>query len=439
MRWASGKYEGCERLCLPKEQPAFADKAIRPQPAVGMGGLDTFQLTWTPASGPSAVSTIVPMNGLIALLEDRLSHVPVGALRCSLLAELALARAQAGDLERAEADMRSLRVESESSRLPRFAIFAMICDGVIDYYRNLSPSSYDRIFRASILARAASDNELIALSQVWLAHAAFNFQRWDALDSSLHALDHQIDFLSSQAAARLALTIADIAQYCGNSDSAESWYQRARSLSRVARDHGLLVAIESNRILLKLDRLRVQRAFGSAVAGGSILTMRTELHSLRSIHEGFGSESMVELLLWAEATEHEFSGRYVEAVRALGLLKERGLAGRSAVSLDLVDFELRIFEILSGLGPSDFDFQRSIESMGDDDALIAIGFLRIFAETPGIPAVDSEAVAKFDIVRARCENDLGRLMSISAKYDDMISQFDGRIKVEMRSAYGRPN
>lgn len=374
------------------------------------------------------------MKGLVAVLEDRLRHAPAGAVRCGVLAELAIARAQSGDLDRAEVDLRSLKSESEAAGLPRHAIQAMICDGVIDYYKNLSSSSFDRVFRASVLARAASDSELIALSNVWLAHTSFNFQRWDILSSSLRALDQLISVLSLPSIARLALTIADIAQYCGRSESAESWYQCARSFSRLAHDHGLLVAIESNRLLLRLDRLRILRAFGFIVSSEMIPTMRTELLSLRSIHEGFGSGSILELLLWAEATEHEFSGRYREAVESLKLLSARGPDERSAVSLVLVGFESSIFETLANSSSAEaeaaFSAQDRIDSMSDDDALIAIGLLKIFAEAPGIPAVGSNMEKRFGELRARCERDIARLSEISANQDAFMPQFEQRILSE---------
>lgn len=361
------------------------------------------------------------MEGLIAALEGRIAQAPAGGMRCCLIAELAIAQAQAGRLAQAESSSLSLKSEAQRLGLPRFLIYGMISDGVIEYYKTLSALAHDKLRRGFLLAKASGDVELMAIASVWLVHTAFNFQLFDDLEMSLLGAGEAINLVPDQCAARYCLSVADIAQYVGRDEAGAFWYKCARALSRITHDHALMVAIESNRLLLRLDRIRFERALGNSVPPSSIATMKTELRSLRALHAGLGSSALPELLLWAEATEHQLSGRFEAAVGTLRQMHAVALEGRSAIGSGQVEIELRVCELMAGFAaPNALPeclLEKSLLELPDDEALIAIALLNSALRSAGIAEESTLLRARFEAARRKCEDDVARLRRLSVGQD----------------------
>lgn len=383
------------------------------------------------------MSTIIQMDGLIEALEDRIRQTSAGGTRCSLMAQLAIAQAQAGRLIRAETSAAGLRTEAGLLGVPRFLIYAMIVDGVIEYYKTISTTSQDKLRRGLLLAKAASDAELVAIANIWLAHTSFNFECFDELANSLAGAGEGLDLVPDQFAARYALSVADIAQYIGRHEIASAWYQHARILSRSVHDRALMVAIESNRLLLRLDRLRTARALGVGLSADSVSTMRTELNSLRAMHAGLGSESLLELLLWAEATEHQLSGRLSDAVETLRQMRSSGSTGRSVIGANSIEVELRVCELkAAGAVPEVLPeclSEAALIALSDDEALIAIALVKSLSNPDDTTSLSPSLIARFEVARAKCEKELARLHEISIAQD----RFEPIVRQRARLARAR--
>lgn len=299
--------------------------------------------------------------------------------KAEALARVGVCLAQLGRFEEARDILLELRKEYSTGHFPRVLIRIMIFEGIISYYENLVNSS-DRLRRAHILSKVGGITDLQAESSVWMAHFAFNFENYSEFGLSLSDAINKFEILDDSCRARTCLLVADALQYLANRSAASDWYILARILCRRAHDHGLMTAIEYNRLGIGLSRIRVDRALGRVDNSSDHRDWLAELGSVKRLHVGFDARALAELLELCDAYTHEISGDYSSACTVLERIRDSGSAARCGVSDCLLTLEIEWCRVKnSGVSSSNeylgVDIS-DIESLTQNDRLIALMMIK---------------------------------------------------------------
>lgn len=324
-------------------------------------------------------------------------------LRAEHMCRLGIGLAQIGRIDEAYQVLEQLRSYLSSRYVLRVIIRTMILEAIIPYYQDLIDHS-DRLRRAHALASAAQIEDLRAEASVWLAHLNFNFNDFDNFESNLKdALDRFV-YLDYSHRTRLSLVIADGLQFLGRRELAAEWYGVARNISRHVHDHGLMVAIEFNRVAMGLSHIRVQRALGRVKGSEDERNWLLELGSVRNLHHGFGSQALLEVLDLCDAHAMEMQERYLDAAETLMRVRDSGGLHRCGVSERLVNLEIMWCEVNAGLRsvPIEWVEQEYEDSlvMAQNDRLLAMYFPKdiINREAIGYDQTQMDSII-FDLVK----------------------------------------
>lgn len=315
----------------------------------------------------------------LATIESLISDESNPDRRSENLSRLGVSLAQLGRIDEASQILVQLRSYLSSRYVLRILIRTMILEAIIPYYRDFANYS-DRLRRAHALAVAANMVDLRGEVSVWIAHLGFNFDDFQNLSLGLSESIDRFESLDGPHRARLVLIVADALQYLGRDELAAQWYGVARAISRNAHDHGLMVAIEFNRIGMGLSNLRVSRALGQMVNYERQRNWVFELSSIRSLHHGFGAQALYEVLDLCDAFALEAQSKYLEAVDILKGLRRSGNLHRLGVSEHLIDLELMWCEVKAGIySPSVDQIQEQYErvvGMAANDQALGVSFLK---------------------------------------------------------------
>jgi tetratricopeptide (TPR) repeat protein len=138
----------------------------------------------------------------------------------------------------------------------------MCIEGLLLYFRELSPGAMDRLARARLLSVASGQRSLIALTSAWLAHIHFNSGRYvemaDAISVSLSSMDRS----NLPALCRVAMLLGDAFLYTRNAAVAQAWYDRARNSALELGDQAFVGALTYNRSALRVFLARVESGAG---------------------------------------------------------------------------------------------------------------------------------------------------------------------------------
>ncbi len=161
-------------------------------------------------------------------------------------AELAGHWARTGKLEQARNELAELRKENSPKPHIKLSICIHLAEGLIDYFGNVGGSRSDAIQRAHGLSQASGHKGLQALSAAWLA-------QWDYARLDMSALARHVKEALSLAAAdehaalaRANLVAGEAFHFAGRADSAQPFYQRARSHALALQDDATLSALMHN-------------------------------------------------------------------------------------------------------------------------------------------------------------------------------------------------
>jgi len=276
----------------------------------------------------------------LQMILDRARRSVDVAERNELLALYGIGLAQAGRIK----DCIELRTEigdpSRNSRFPRAAIQIMIFEGIFLYYKDRDAKALDRLIRARALAHVAGFEDLSLQSCIWLAHLAFNFDRFDILKVALSFAVERIDQADVGLRARFCLVVADSCGMIGDKDLAQHWYVLARIFARSAGERSMLTAIEYNRFVIGLSRIRIDRIIGVASQELEDRSWAAELMSLVRLHEGLGVNVLPDLLQLARSMLWQLDGDYRQAREALVEIEARSGADRCGMSQELLSLEI---------------------------------------------------------------------------------------------------
>lgn len=362
------------------------------------------------------------LNTLLATVNDATNP----ASRAEALANVGLCLAQLGRCEEAKEILTRLRSEYPSGAIPRVAIKIMILDGVLPYYQDLRDSA-DRLRRACALASAAGMVDLAMESHIWIAHLAFNFDRYEEFGRSIaHVFEHFFD-LDESRQARACLLVADGLQYLGDRSFASEWYGLARILSRRVHDHAVMVAIEYNRLGMGLSRIRAEWAISGLVTGSDIRNWLLEFESVRGLHLGFDAHALDELLELCDAYSHEARGDYRAARTVFARICATAQGAPACPSEQILALELHWCDVMSG-DAEEFDVSSlmSLDSVGllpENERLMALFFIKSIADRKGFLIEEERFAEMFESSHAAFRKscaEIGEALSFARKYLQII-------------------
>jgi len=174
------------------------------------------------------------------------------ASRAMFTAELACYWARVGEFEEADRLRLELRSVYGDGRDVRVSILIMCIEGLLLYFRELSPSALDRLARARLLSVASGNKSLIALTSAWLAHIHFNGNRYVEMSDAIRICLNALEASNLPAVCRVSMLLGDAYLYCGNAEVAQTWYDRARGAALKLGDQAFVGALTYNRSALRV-------------------------------------------------------------------------------------------------------------------------------------------------------------------------------------------
>lgn len=358
----------------------------------------------------------------LAILRAAVGSATSPDAKAEALARVGVCLAQLGRIDEAREILASIRQDYSKGRFPRVSVRLMILEGVIPYYENIVNSA-DRVRRAYTLAKAGNIVDLQAEASVWMAHLAFNFEDYSMLEQALSDALNGFYNLDNSHRARLCLIIADTLQYLANRSAASDWYTLARIFSRKAHDHGVMTAIEYNRLSIGLSRIRVDFALGRATNSLAYRDWLGELGSVERLHIGFDSRALSELLELCGAYTHEIREEFKEAHAALARILESGAVERYGVSELLLRIELEWCRSkVEGFFAESDTFKidlAEIESLSQNDRLIALTFLKDTQSETSLRLNQERCIQMMrDAIRSfeQTESDMSAAIGVAKEY-----------------------
>lgn len=180
--------------------------------------------------------------------------------RAMLTAELAAYWARVGEFEEAERLKTELRSTFGDGRDVRVSILIMCVEGLLLYFRELSPGALDRLARARLLSVASGHRNLTALTSAWLAHIHFNNNRYVEMSDAIGVCLKSLDRSNLPAVCRVSMLLGDAHLYSGNAATAQRWYDHARAAAIELGDQAFVGALTYNRSALRVFVTRIDRA-----------------------------------------------------------------------------------------------------------------------------------------------------------------------------------
>lgn len=216
-------------------------------------------------------------------------------VRAGLIAEVACYLARVGQFEEAERLRKELREVYGDGRSIGVSILLMTLDSLLLYFRDLSPAARDRMARANLIAVASGNLRWISLTSAWLAHIDFNLNQFELMDKAIVATLAAISGDDGTAECRLALVLGDAFLFCGQIQSSQRWYERARLAANRLGDQAAVGALTYNRAALRVSRVRLQ-AIQVPVPLEDVASVWAEVKSASNYQVIAGTQSLEHLI-----------------------------------------------------------------------------------------------------------------------------------------------
>lgn len=311
--------------------------------------------------------------------------------RAALSAELGCYLARVGDFERADCIRSELRSQFSDGRFLRISIRLMLLEGLLIYYKDLSSTARERVFRANVLCSSFREVELLALTSAWLAHIDFNQSNFQSMATEIRTCLGVMANDNKNALCRVSLVLGDAFLYSGNRKSSQIWYERARLAATELGDQAAVGAITYNRAALNVQNLRL-KAIRSDLRNEDVAKVHMELKSAINYQNLAQLRSLDHLLRAANVGLMILMCEYdVTLVEAIELLNSKAIPEASGEYLILLADIVKCYAV-SGDLKSALRYKSEIENalmskLDRDDAAIVLSSLS-------------------DSSRFLCENDL---------------------------------
>jgi tetratricopeptide (TPR) repeat protein len=234
--------------------------------------------------------------------------------RSLLRAELGCYWARVGDFDQAEALRADLRKVFGDGRSPRVSIMIMCLEGLLQYFRDLSPSASDRMARARLLSSAIGDKSLVAFSSAWMAHLHFNRNEFIEMRA---ALDDCLSCVPEKAYPtlwRVSTVVGDAFAYLDDWDTSRGWYSVARDFALKVGDRAAVGALTYNRAALRIFNARL-RCISEEIEPTELGLLDAEVRSAINYQQLAELRSLDHLLGSAQVGCLVLQGRHAEAAQ----------------------------------------------------------------------------------------------------------------------------
>ena len=301
-------------------------------------------------------------------LIEKIATSSDGTSRARLTAELACYWARVGEFDEAERLRLELRSVFGDGRDIRVSILIMCIEGLLLYFRELSPGAFDRLARARLLSVASGDRELIALTSAWLAHLHFNDNRYVEMADAIGSCIKTLDSPNLPAMCRVAMLLADAHLYSGDASVAQVWYDCARTGALKLGDQAFVGALTYNRSALRVflarlnsvdtaqteDHIRLLSGeVQSAINYQSVARLRSLDHLLATSKIGVSmlqgnfaaAQTQIEALLATAEVRPASSQQTILKADLARCLAESGSVAKSAAMInELLSFEINQYD-----------------------------------------------------------------------------------------------
>jgi tetratricopeptide (TPR) repeat protein len=262
-------------------------------------------------------------------------------------AERAYHYARVGDFSSAREILGAIRKLPENIRTPSIGVWAILCDGIVEFFEDLSPSAQDRFRRAYSLSRSIGDVDLQALSSAWLAHAEFERRNYAAMMSAATDCISIFPRGHSSAHSRIYMVLANVNLYCANIEAANKYYDCARDIAVRDGDRATLGAIVYNKSVLMLNNLRL-RQFFDAKSTPDLGLVSVSIETATSFQSITQNRSLEELPVMGEARLAMLKGEYQSAADTISSLRSSANPHRAGAKIPLLDVEYAVCLAKSG-------------------------------------------------------------------------------------------
>lgn len=259
--------------------------------------------------------------------------------RALLCAELGCYWARTGDFDKADRLRVELRSAYGDGKNIRISILLMSLEGILLYFKDLNPGSYDRLVRAKFLSIASKDKDLISFTSAWVAHLDFNRNNFQSMVDSIVTCFDALTERSFSAECRVALVLGDVMLYTRNEVASKIWYERARSLAIKMGDQASIEALTFNRAALKIFNAQID-LIEYQMPPTNIADVISELRTATNYQIAANLKSLDELLQLADVQVTLLKQDFTASIHSIERLLDVNSTQISASSLMILKADL---------------------------------------------------------------------------------------------------
>jgi hypothetical protein len=260
----------------------------------------------------------VHMSALIERIDRQIEQSSEASEQAELMAEKACYLARGGKFDVANECVRTLRRAFGNGSHPRISVWIMLVEGLLQYFQGERLLARDRILRAERISSSMVLYRLLPLTEVWLAHIAFNLANYEEmLDFALRAKTAP-GFSCPDVQLRLAMAIADASLHSGDRKGAQTFYEIARAQAVNTGDQLAISAVMYNRAAHGLNLCLVEQALDDAeVSASDIKWYEMELDSAARFDAAIDARALRSTIDVLKCRSLVAKGRCAEAEEAL--------------------------------------------------------------------------------------------------------------------------
>jgi tetratricopeptide (TPR) repeat protein len=279
------------------------------------------------------------MSRYLSRLEAAVRAASEPVERAELSARMACALARLGRLQEARAIVAELRRHFGDGRSGRVTVWAMLAEGLIDCYGEISPVALDRITRAQVLSRAFGFRSVFALASAWKAHIEFEMSNFDAMGESIETAIRGSTKDDLDARARIAILLSCALALCGDLNQSGRWFMRGREYALLVGDDTSIEALQYNRAVMGLARLRTEVCMRE-VSELELRRVRLEFETSRNLQSLTRVDTFLGQMQICDARLHVLEGRFDRAVDIFRRARDEAVSANPHFNRAYLDLEI---------------------------------------------------------------------------------------------------
>jgi tetratricopeptide (TPR) repeat protein len=356
------------------------------------------------------------VSELLRRLDRLLQEESNPVARAELKARRAAYLGRIGSFDEARGLIAELRKVSQLPGYERIGVWAILCEGILEYFNSLNLNSFDRIMRAQRLSVALGDAVLIPVTSAWLTFAESERGRFEEMSEAAALALRSARTDDHESLARVSATLTYVFLTAGDRESSQFWFEKAHQHAVTAGDQATIEALMYNRASFGLACCRVNACYGK-LDSAEISAVKLWIQTAKSFHALIGLKSLGALNDLSLARLHMVEGNFADALEALNDLEGRGPFAEKAFGGDVLNLE-RSF-CLAWLGQLDeaksaYSKIADIEmgALDEDDRLIVASMQVYLAKT--LPSLGDEqsAITRFEARLSEYDSFRNRLRTL---------------------------